>query len=153
MLTALAVAPDAVRELFQSSTLDIAWQLFRQSRRPLTFNPSDEDEPDLGFASRVEAAGLSDSERRGLLALIGRGALSFGVDDAIDGALARLGRAGLSLYARAHRLIAGSAGERYFSLTPDPDERAEARRLGRNSSCCSGRTRVLIPSGVRTRRC
>ena len=200
VLTALAVAPDAVRELFQSSTLDIAWQLFRQSRRPLTFNPSDEDEPDLGFASRVEAAGLSDSERRGLLALTGRGALSFGVDDAIEGALARLGRAGLSLYAAAHRLVAGSAGERYFSSPPTPTSgrrrgawqrntrwtpsssatrtprasrwrRASrpstpapgfsswpcpplrrAPRSGRNSSCCSGRTRVLIPRGGRTRR-
>lgn len=135
-LVALAVAPEAFRELFQAASWDIGWHLLRSSGSGLSFAPGEGTEPDLGLAERL-AAGLSLIEEDELRAFAapetevsfsaspGRGA---GLS---QGLRAKLLRAGLSLYARAHRAFAGRSGADFFSLRPGDEERSWARELGR----------------------
>ena len=130
VLALLAVAPEAVQEVFKGSTLTLLWQLFRQSRGPLTFGPAAEPaEPDLGLFDLVDEADLSDDEWAAVLAQLGDGPLSFATNDSAATAFEKLGRKGLQAYARFHRHVTGAASERYFSLTPTEAEQQEALRL------------------------
>ncbi|WP_437618239.1 metallophosphoesterase [Sorangium sp. So ce1151] len=127
-LTALAIAPSAMKLLFQRSSASLCWQLFRKMSGPAAFA----EEEDLGLAARVEDAGLTSEEQEAMAALIGDGAASFSDEDD-DGVLGRarlkLGRAGLKLYARLQRKLTGKAGDTYFELEPDEAEWKEAKRL------------------------
>lgn len=133
VLALLSVAPEAMQELFKASTLTIAWQLFRQSQAPLTFDPAlaAESEPDLGLASLTDEAHLSWEEQQAVSALFGEGSFSFSTTDYTSSALGKLGQRGLLAYARLHRSIAGEHGERFFQLAPDAGEQREAQRLAK----------------------
>jgi UDP-2,3-diacylglucosamine pyrophosphatase LpxH len=132
VLAALAVNPSAVKLLFQNTTFDILWQLFRKSRMPLNFDPDEPGPVDLGLASKVDEAGLSDAEREELEAVLGDSAMSFDGDEgALSQARIKLARSVLGAYARAQRLIVGQSSERYFSLEPTQAEAQEAQRLAK----------------------
>ncbi|WP_433928215.1 hypothetical protein AB3662_33560 [Sorangium cellulosum] len=128
-LTALAVAPSAMKLLFQRSSASLLWQLFRKMTGPASFVG---DEEDLGLADRVAEAGLTQEEQEAVEALLGDGAVAFS-DEEDDGVLGRaglkLGRAGLKLYAKLQRQLTGKAGDTYFALEPDEAEWKEAKRL------------------------
>ncbi|WP_437586786.1 metallophosphoesterase [Sorangium sp. So ce1000] len=130
-LTALAVAPAAMKLLFQRSSADLLWQLFRKMSGPAAF-PADEEEQNLGLADRVAEAGLTLEEQEAVEALLGDRAVAFH-DEEDDGALGRarlkLGRAGLKLYAKLQRKLTGKAGDTYFELEPNEAEWNEAKRL------------------------
>lgn len=127
-LTALAVAPSAVKLLLGGSTARILWQLFRKMSGPASFD----DDEDLGLADRVAKAGLTEEETEALEAALGDAPSAFPEDDD-EGPLGRarlkLARTGLSLYARFQRGVTGRAGEAFFALEPTPEEWKEARRL------------------------
>ncbi|WP_437949288.1 metallophosphoesterase [Sorangium sp. So ce296] len=128
-LTALAVAPSAMKLLFQRSSASLCWQLFRKMSGPAAFA----EQEDLGLADRVADAGLTPEEQEAVEALVGDGAAAFSDDEDDDGVLGRarlkLGRAGLKLYARLQRKLTGKAGDAYFELEPDEAEWKEAKRL------------------------
>ncbi|HZF51268.1 MAG TPA: metallophosphoesterase [Polyangiaceae bacterium] len=126
-LTALAVAPSAMRLLLGGSTASILWQLFRKMSGPASFD----EEPDLGLADRVAEAGLTEEETEALEAALGDGAVPFvdEEDGPLDRARVKLARTGLKLYAKFQRTVTGREGETFFALEPTPDEWKEARRL------------------------
>ncbi|WP_437631110.1 metallophosphoesterase [Sorangium sp. So ce854] len=128
-LTALAVAPSAMKLLFQRSSASLLWQLFRKMTEPASFAGNEED---LGLADRVAEAGLTPEEQEAVEALLGDGSVAFS-DEEDDGVLGRarlkLGRAGLKLYAKLQRQLTGKAGDTYFALEPDEAEWKEAKRL------------------------
>ncbi|WP_224360418.1 metallophosphoesterase [Hyalangium versicolor] len=130
VLAALAVNPSAVKLLFQSTSLDILWQLFRKSRMPLNFDPGEPGPVDLGLASTLDGAGLSNVEREELEAALSDTAMSFDGDEgALSQARLKVARTVLGAYARVQRLIVGQSGERHFSLEPTNEETQEAQRL------------------------
>ncbi|OJH37840.1 metallophosphoesterase [Cystobacter ferrugineus] len=133
VMAALAVNPSAVRLLFQNTTFDILWQLFRKSQLPLTFDPNAPGEEDLGLAAKVDEAGLDEEERRELEEVMGPSPVSFGGDETELSQRTRikLVRAALGAYARMQRLFVGQSGERYFSLKPTEAETKDARRLAK----------------------
>jgi UDP-2,3-diacylglucosamine pyrophosphatase LpxH len=132
VMAALAVNPTAVKLLFQNTTLDILWQLFRKSRMPLSFDPDEPGPVDLGLASKLDEAGLSDEERQELEAVLGDSAMNFDGDEGVlSKARIKLARTVLGAYARAQRLIVGQSGERYFSMEPTEAEAKEAQRLAK----------------------
>jgi hypothetical protein len=139
-LVALAVAPEAFRELFQAASWDIGWQLLRSSGAGLSFAPDPDSEPDLGLAERLLAPDLSTEEEEELHTFA---APESGVSFSASSGSVNLGaglsqslrtkilRAGLSLYARAHRALVGRTGADFFSLEPGLEEQSWARALGR----------------------
>lgn len=132
VLTSLAVNPGAVKLLFSRTPFQILHQLFRTGRSGMPFDPMQgAEEPDLGLAARVDEAGLSQRERDRLTALLDPQSVSFdlGAPPPLDSGRLKLGRAGLTLYARLQRHAVGSAGQAYFELEPDEDEQREATRL------------------------
>lgn len=135
VLVALAVAPEACLELFQAATWDIGWQLLRSSGAGFAFATGDGAEPELGLAERVDDSGLLAAERDELAHFLGGG--EHGVSFAAGGLAAGLSErirakllvAGLSLYARAHRAVAGRAGADFFRIDPGPAELEWAAQL------------------------
>jgi hypothetical protein len=92
---------------------------------------------EVGLTSRFQEAGLTPEEILALQRqLLGEPEeIPFGlVSDLLAGLGLKLTRAGLKLYARAHRHFAGDDGKRFFSLEPDESEMEEARRLGNKYS-------------------
>jgi UDP-2,3-diacylglucosamine pyrophosphatase LpxH len=130
VLTVLAVDPNALGLVFQGSTFRLLWQLFRRMDEPMSFRPG-EEEPDLGLAAGIAAAGLTPDELAALEQSLDPDAMqSFGpVSDLLGAARVKLARQGLRIYAAAQRHLAGTAGDSYFSLAPEPGEWDEARRL------------------------
>lgn len=130
VLTVLAVDPNALALIFQGSTFRLLWQLFRRMDEPVSFEPGQE-EPDLGLAASIEAAGLTPEEHAALEAAVDPEAMqSFGpVRELLGSARVKLARQGLRLYAAAQRKLAGTAGDSFFGLEPGEDEWTEARRL------------------------
>lgn len=133
VMAALAVNPSAVKVLFQNSTLDILWQLFRKSRLPLSFDPGSPAEEDLGLAQKLDEADLTGDERQELEEVLGPSPVSF---DGAEGGLSqrtrlKLARTFLGAYARMQRLLVGQSGKRYFSLEPTEEEAEEAQRLAK----------------------
>lgn len=128
-LTALAVAPAAVKVLFRRASIDIAWQLFRKAGSAVVFN---EDE-DLGMAGRLAEAGLDEEETEVLEAALSEGPASFSEEDegVLSKASVKIARAGLKLYAGVQRRLSRDAGESYFRLDPTEDEWKDARRLAK----------------------
>lgn len=130
VLTALAINPSAVKEVFKGSTLQLLWQLRKQSQTPSTFM----EDGDLGLSERLHAAGLDDGERQTMAEFFAaaEGPQTFDFDTAaFASAQLKLVRAGLRLYAGAQRQFVGDAGQRFFALNPDPDEWNEATRLAK----------------------
>jgi len=126
-LTALAVAPAAMKVLMQGATVSLLWHLFRKGDASAF-----DDEEDLGLAKRVEDASLTEEEQAALEEFLEDSAGSFAEDD--DGgpfsrARIKLARAGLRLYAGLQRRMAGKEGDSFFALDPTPAEWKEARRL------------------------
>lgn len=137
-LTALAVAPTAMKVLLQGATASIMWQLFRKSSGPSSF--ADEMEEDMGLAERVQEAGLSEEEQNAVEEFLGEGAASFAEDDeegAFGKARMKMARAGLKLYAGIQRGITGKAGDDFFTLDPSPEEWKEAERLAKKYNVCA----------------
>lgn len=131
VLTALAVDPSAVKLVFCKASLKILWQCLRQIGVGATFDCPVAPEPDLGLASRVYSADLTEKERLQLAALLDPGALPFDSGLGVMDSLRRkLGQAGLKLYAQCHRGISSATdASAYFSLEPEPNEWQEAHRL------------------------
>lgn len=131
-LAAMAIAPEACRELFQRATWDIAWQLLRFSAASVAFCADVPTEPSLGLAERVAELTWSGPERSELTEWL------LQPDEGVSFAPAGLGEkvrgklldAGLAMYARVHRAAAGSAGKDFFSLTPQSAEAKWAAELG-----------------------
>lgn len=131
-LAAMAIAPEACRELFQRATWDIAWQLLRYSPASVAFCADVAAEPSLGLAERVTDLTWDGHERSELTEWL------LQPDEGVSFAPAGLGEkvrgklldAGLAMYARVHRAAAGSAGKDFFSLTPQSAEAKWATELG-----------------------
>lgn len=127
-LTALAVAPGIVKQLFSEASLDIAWQLFKKVGSAAAF---DAEEEDLGLAGRLAEAGLEAEEMAAIEATLGDGPAAFADEEAMSTASLKLARAGLKLYAGVQKKLAGTIGDEYFSLEPDKVEWADAQRLAK----------------------
>lgn len=127
-LTALAVAPGIVKQLFSAASLDIAWQLFKKAGAAAAFT---EEEEDLGLAGRLAEAGLGAEEMEALEATLGDGPAAFADDEVMSTASLKLARAGLKLYAGMQKKLAGTIGDEYFRLEPDEVEWADAQRLAK----------------------
>lgn len=136
VLTALAINPQAVKEAFKGSTLQILRELNKQSRAANTF-VDDEGGDELGLQAAFDGAGLDADEREIMAGLLrpadGKvGGHSFDFDFSIlQSAQLKLMRAGLRLYASAHRQLVGQHGERFYSLAPEQDEWSEAQRMAK----------------------
>lgn len=127
VMTALAVNPLAVREIFKGSTLSLMAQLMSRMGGPLPFAAGEED---TGLGARVAAMDLDAAEVDALLALADdAGPMAFADPGADLSVRRKLLRSGLALYATAHRAVAGPSGERFFELAPTEAEWTEARRL------------------------
>ena len=134
VLCALAVAPQAVRELFQQASLDIGWQLLRAATSSVSFASSEGHEEDLGLATRLDAAHLDRSDRNELETWIhdDDSAVSFAPSALSESLRTRLCRAGMMLYAAGHRALAAKAGADYFQLDPSEEEMKWAAALARS---------------------
>lgn len=130
VLTALAVAPLAMKVLLQGATASILWQLFRKSSGAASF---DDGEEDLGLADRMKEAGLSGEEQTAVEELFAEGAASFADDEdgPFSNARVKMARAGLKLYAGMQRNLAGKEGDAFFALEPTAEEWKEAERLAK----------------------
>jgi UDP-2,3-diacylglucosamine pyrophosphatase LpxH len=126
-LTALAVAPGIVKQLFSEASLDIAWQLFKKVGSAAAFA----EEEDLGLAGRLAEAGLGAEEMAAFEATLGDGPAAFADEEAMSTASLKLARAGLKLYAGMQKKLAGTIGDEYFRLEPDEVEWADAQRLAK----------------------
>ncbi len=129
VLTALGVDPSAAKVALKGESLEIILGALGNLGE-LTFVPGMDP---VGLAARFQEAGLTPGEimalQRQLLDLPEE--ISFDLWPGLLRSLClKLGRAGLRLYAHAHRCIAGDDGERFFSYEPDEAEMNEARRLG-----------------------
>jgi UDP-2,3-diacylglucosamine pyrophosphatase LpxH len=131
VLTALAVDPSAVKLIFSRTSLKILWQCLRKLGDGATFDLAMQLEPDLGLAGRLDDAGLTENERLQLAVLLNSDALPYSIGhDVMDSLRRKLGQAGLKMYTRCHRAIAGATdASGYFSLEPEPSEWEEAHRL------------------------
>lgn len=143
VLTVLAVDPAALRLIFQGSTARLLWHLMRRIDESPSFDataaaaevdaPLEEALAAGGLADAVDAAGLSPEEREAIVAAIDPTAapVHFGILDGglLGNAKLKLARAGLRAYAAAQRKLVGREADAFFSLTPDPAEWTEARRL------------------------
>lgn len=134
VLTALAVNPGSVRSIFQGSTAELLWLLFRKKFARATF--AEPRGADLGLSQLVQDAELSPGELGAVMRSLGgaAGPASFAASDdegALDSALVKLGQAGLSAYARVQRGLAGKQGQEFFAYSPDEEEWSEARRLAK----------------------
>jgi len=142
VLAAMAVNPEAVKLLFQTSTLGIFSQLMRKAMLPAAFGPEEETEPVKVTEVRRELEGmfwgvssdieeLAQEELEALDADPQAGAASFAGEEneVLDRARLKLVKAGLRLYAAFHKWAVGHDGERFFSLEPTERELLEARRL------------------------
>jgi UDP-2,3-diacylglucosamine pyrophosphatase LpxH len=141
VLSALGINPQAVKVVFQGSTLKMMWELFRQSTSPNTF-AEDPEAQDLGLAKAVDSANLTHDERNALTTTLDpnrsgqRSPLPLSDADGslLGSAYRKLARAGLRLYASAQHAIAGDSGEFFFSFTPSAEEWNEAQRLAKKYS-------------------
>ena len=130
VLTALGVDPSAVRIALKEESLDIIRGAL-DNLGEVTF-ALDADE--IGLARRFQNAGLTPEEIDALKQQLGAapGETSFGFfSDLFYGLGLKLTRAGLRLYARAQRKIAGKEGESFFCYEPGEAELEEARRLSK----------------------
>lgn len=132
VLTAMAVSPSAVKEVFKGSSIELLWQLKQQRRGPSTFAPGD-DEEDLGLTAAIAEAELDEEERATLQAMFssspGQGQ-HFGFDlEILQSAQQKLFRTGLRAYAKAQRSLAKDEGQRFYALEPEENEWNEAQRL------------------------
>ncbi|MBL9041037.1 MAG: metallophosphoesterase [Myxococcales bacterium] len=134
VLTALAISPTAVKEVFKGSTVQLLWQLREQSRGPNTFAP-EEGGQELGLQAAIDSAGLDDEERATMAALLAdstRGAATFDLDTSVlQSAQLKLARSGLRMYAGAQRRLAKDEGKKFYELVPDEAEWSEAQRLAK----------------------
>lgn len=136
VLTALAVSPQAVKEVFKGSTLDLLLQLRQSKSGPATFGPDDEDE--LGLAKALSEAQLTSDEQETLAALLSDGTdqpESFAFDsETLSSLQLKLAKAGLAAYAKAQRKLTGAEGQQFFAFAPDESEWNEAKRLAQKYS-------------------
>ncbi len=128
VLTALGVDPFAARVALKEESLEIIRGALAHLGE-VTFDPGRDG---IGLASRFQNARLTPEEIEVLKKQLAGppGVSSFGiVSDLLGGLRLKLIRAGLRLYARAQRQLAGEKGEHFFSYEPDQAELYEAQRL------------------------
>jgi len=133
VLTAMAVDPFAVKELFQGSTLTLGWQLFRQSRGAFTFADGEEIEPETGLSDRFDELELDPEEQEAMEAMLGDAPTFFaaGEDEKGDKARMKFLRNGMKYYSKAQKSLVKDAGEKFFALNPSELEWKEAKRLAK----------------------
>lgn len=133
VLVGLAVAPQACRELFQGAAWDIGWQLLGRGGADMAFAAGAAQQPELGLAARIDDSALSPAEQNELGDFVAEteDGVSFAPGGLSQQLRAKLLRAGLSLYARAHRALAGRAGDDFFRIEPGAAEVDWAAALGR----------------------
>jgi predicted phosphodiesterase len=136
VMAALAVNPAGARQLLKRATLTILSDLVRNAMDGMPFpGPGEEPDAQRQFAVLLGAAELDAAELDVLDQVLDPDAEAFGVGDLVSGVIrhvrAKLGRAGLRLYARLHRRVAGHAGEEQFDEAPSESEWDEALRLAR----------------------
>lgn len=134
VMSALAVNPAGARQLLKRSTLTILSDLVRNAMDGMPFpGPGEEPDSQRQFAVLLGAAELDTAELDVLDQVLDPEAEAFGIGDLVSGVIrrvrAKLGRAGLRLYARLHRRVAGHAGEEQFDEAPSEGEWDEALRL------------------------
>lgn len=137
-LTAFAINPGIVKEIFKGATVDIVGQLIRRIGMAAAF-AGDEDELDLGVGDRLAGADLTDEEKQQLEAMLGEGGIaSFadGDDDAPSSLSVKIARAGLKVYAGFQRFQAKlDDAHKFLELAPDKAEWDDARRLAKKEHC------------------
>lgn len=127
-LAALAVNPSATRVVFQRSTFDIVTEVLGKLGQ-VSF-PAGAEPGELGLADSLQDADLTMDEASALRsALMSDAAASFGLTDFLTSAAEKVGKAGLRLYARAHRVLAGRSSDTFFELETPDEEFNEAKRL------------------------
>ncbi len=130
VLTAIAVDPKAVSLIFQGSTVNLLWQLFRRVGDDVSFAPGEAPEQDLGLADALDSADLTPEERAAVEQALDPDAdVAFGIGDILGAAGAKLVRKGMSAYAHLQRKLASGVGDAFFALAPDAAELADAHRL------------------------
>lgn len=136
-LVALAIAPEACRELFQKATWDIGWQLVGHTTADVSFAVDLNDEVDLGLYGRLLQADLSEDDQQelGQWALASDSAQAFAAEALSSRLRSRLLQAGLSLYAHCHRWLAGRAGAAFFDTAPSKEEASWAAQLAARHGC------------------
>lgn len=136
-LVALAVAPEACRQLFQKAAWDIGWQLLGRSTADVSFSASSEKEVDLGLYGRLVDASLPDDDLHelGQWALATDAGQAFAGEPFSPGLRSRLLQAGLGVYARAHRWLAAGSGSAFFDVNPSDEEVDWAAQLLKRHGC------------------
>ncbi len=140
VLAALAVAPDAVKVVFQSATLNILWQLFQAPPQPFDAGVDAGTGADLGLRERV-VEDLTHEEQEVLARRLMQTVplSSQGDEPVLRHAQAKLVRGALRFYARFLRAVASESGAAYFDLTPSESEWAMAKELA-----VAHRARVVV---------
>lgn len=136
-LTAFAINPGIVKEIFKGATVDIVGQLIRRIGMAAAF--ADEDELDLGVGDRIAGADLTDAEKQELEAMLGEGGIaSFSDDeeDTLSSVRVKIARAGLKMYAGFQRFQAKlDDAHKFLELAPDKAEWSDAQRLAKKEHC------------------
>lgn len=130
VMAALAVDATALRAVNPADVAMLAARVFKRSFEANTFADGEVDAM-APMEDIADEAALTDEERELLAGLLNGDASSFADPEAEDNATRKLARGALRAYARAHRSIAGTTGEAYFSLEPDEGEWKEAKRLAK----------------------
>ena len=134
LLAVLAVEPKAARFLFSTDTLDIVGQLRKRISGRLYELPA----PVVAHEAPHAADALDDEAADALEALLkGPSGGDGDIEEGLEAVFAPLTkkvrsawlRAGLSLWARLQKHVAGDKGEAFFSLDPEPHERATAEEI------------------------
>jgi UDP-2,3-diacylglucosamine pyrophosphatase LpxH len=135
VLAALAVRPSAVSALGKSTTANLVYQLVKRKLGDAYGLAEQAAQGELGTATAIEAAGLTDEEQLALEAFTDDVSAADGLfgGDMLRRALQKVGTAAFKAYAAAHRFVAGKGAASYFALGPDAAEWKAARKLGQPS--------------------
>lgn len=126
VLTALAVDPSAVRVALKGESLEII-QRALENLGDVTFVPGTDE---VGLTYALQQAALSGEEIEVLKQQLTGVPVSYDImSDLLYSLRLKLSRAGLKIYAHAHRQFVGTSGEHYFSYEPAESEMDEIRRL------------------------
>lgn len=125
-LTAIAVNPSIVKNVFSKAAFNIAWQLTKRIGMVESFS---DEQTDLQLEQAIRE--FTEEEKDELLQLLSEdGLASFGEQEGIISELGlKLGRAGLRAYASFQRVAAEADGAaEFFQLEPTPEEWQDAQR-------------------------
>jgi hypothetical protein len=141
-LTALAVNPVIVKEVFKAASLDIVWQITKRLDMAAAF----EEQDDLQIDGRLE--GFTAEDKDALEALLtddGPASFAEGDEGPVSKLALKLGRAGLKAYASMQRFKAGlDNAATFFQLEPTPDEWDDAKRLADKYTISSAKIGAVV---------